>query len=136
MPSLFQAVRDVALSQGGEGATYVPKSGTGAFACTAIVRPVPDEVAEFPELRGVLGAERPGWAIALSQDECMVRPVPGDRVTLDAVGTLQLRGVRSDAHGVWWLCTGFVVAAEVSTFGPSIYMPCGLGFATAGSLLA
>lgn len=131
------AARDVALDTFGVSATFVPLSGSGPVTVHGVLRPERDEVAEFPELRGVLGAERPAWAFAIAAEECPARPVAGDRVTILDFGTLQLRGVKSDPHGLWWLTSGFLVAEEddTDTLTPGIYMPAGLGFSTAESLL-
>lgn len=130
--------QESALILHGVSAELVPIAGSGPVTCRGVLRPERDEVAEFPELRGVLGAERPAWAFAIPQSDLAVRPVSGDRVTIeDDWGTLQLRGVRSDPHGLWWLTSGFLVVDEdeVSDLEPGIYMPAGLGFSTAGSLL-
>lgn len=132
------AARDVALDTFGVSATFVPLSGTGPVTVRGVLRPERDEVAEFPELRGVLGAERPAWAFAIAFEDCPGRPVAGDRVTILDFGTLQLRGVKSDPHALWFLTSGFLVESEDTepdTLEPGIYMPAGLGFSTAESLL-
>lgn len=133
--AVLSVARDAALACGGASAAYVPVSGSGPLALLAIVRPLRGEVADFPELRDVLGAERPGWAMAVSQDDVAGRPRVGDRLTFDAPGTIQVRAVRSDPHGLWWLLSGFLVEDESAALEPGIYMPIGLGFSMAGSLL-
>ena len=124
MPAaILTAARDLALARGGAAATLVPRSGSGPIDCVAILRPERDEVADFPELRHARGAERPGWAFAFSQDDVPIRPVPGDRVTFAMGATLQVRGVRSDPHALWWVCVGFVVEDEVVTTDDAFMLP-------------
>ena len=128
---------DVALSLHGASATYVPQTGSGPVACLALMRPLRDEVAEFPALRDVRGAERPSWAVSFRQSDLPGRPKPGDRVTFAMGVTMQLREVRSDPHTLWWITSAFVVEdTTTDLLGLSIYMPRGAGFSTAGSLLS
>lgn len=125
-----------ALALASVACEVTPVAGTGAFASRVVVRPEPDEVAEFPGLRGVLGAERPGWRLNLLQTEYVGRPKAGDRLTTANGSTYQLREVESDRLGLRWLCRGFPVVEEATDeLLPQIYMPCGLGFSAAGSLL-
>ena len=108
----------------------VPASGTGPISCSVVVRPQRDEVAQFPELRGLLGAERPGWLVNFTQADVMVRPMAGDRVTVgDTI--YQLRGVQSDVLGIRWLTTAFVVDEATADTSPML-MPylCGAGVLT------
>ncbi len=127
-----------ALALASVGCEVTPRAGTGAFPSRVVVRRAPDEVADFPELRGVLGTERPGVPLNFLQADYVGRPAAGDRVTMPNGETYQLRGVQSDRLQFRWLCTGFLVDTDVGddALTPAIYMPCGLGFATAGSLLA
>lgn len=110
-------------SSSGVAGELVPLAGSGAVACTAIVRPTGDEVADFPELRSLLGAERPAWHLNFDQRDVAVRPVAGDRWT-DADGrTFQLRHVRADGLGLQWLCTGFLVEPEVADADDAFMAP-------------
>ena len=133
----FLAALAPALAQARVACEVTPQSGAGPYTARVVVRPQPDEVAEFPELRGILGAERPAWQLNFEVADYVGRPVAGDRVTTTVTGdTYQLRHVQTDRLGIRWLCAGFLVEDEVpATLAPSIYMPAGCGFATAGSLL-
>jgi hypothetical protein len=109
----------------------IPKSGTGPISCSVVVRSQRDEVVQFPELRGLLGAERPGWMLNFTQADVMVRPVAGDRVTVgDTI--YQLRGVQSDVLGIRWLTTAFIVEAAAVGDIPVMMPPylCGAGVLT------
>ena len=126
-----------ALALASVGCEVTPAAGTGTFASRVVVRPEPDEVDAFPELRGARAAERPGWRLHLLQTEYVGRPKSGDRITTAAGQTYQLREVASDRQGLRWLCTGFLVIEDAdAALEPQIYMPVGLGFSTAGSLVA
>ena len=117
---------------GGVAGELVPKAGTGPISCSVVVRPQRDEVVQFPELRGLLGAERPGWMLHFQQSDVMVRPVAGDRVTVGAT-IYQLRGVQSDVLGIRWMTTAFVVDAAVTVGDIPVMMPpylCGAGVLT------
>jgi hypothetical protein len=105
----------------------VPLSGSGAVTCAAVLFPRVDEVADFPELRGLLGAERPAWHLHFDQRDVATRPVAGDRWT-DADGrTFQLKNIQQDPLGMRWLCTGFLVVvededdADLDAFMPPVY---------------
>lgn len=101
----------------------VPLSGSGAIACAADLCPMRDEVADFPDLRGLLGAERPAWHLHFDQRDLPVRPVAGDRWT-DADGrTFSLKTVQADPLGMRWLCTGFLVEPEAVVSDDAFMLP-------------
>lgn len=130
-------VGELAATLASVACEVTPTSGTGTFASRVVVRPQKDEVAAFPELRGILGAERPAWTLNFLQSDYVARPVAGDRLTIAAGLTYQLREVASDRLQLRWLCAGFLVEDDAATADLlSIYMPCGAGFSTAGSLLS
>lgn len=105
----------LAHSFSGVAGELVPALGSGPVACTAILRPQVDEVAEFPELRGLLGAERPGWVLHFDQRDVATRPQPGDRWTATDGRTFQLKVIQADVLGMRWRCTAFEVSPEVAT---------------------
>lgn len=121
--ALHLRILTLAHAFSGVAGVLVPVSGSGPITCSAIVRPEKDEVADFPELRGFLGAERPGWELNFDQRDLLVRPVAGDRWT-DADGrTFQLRIVRSDVLGIRWFCTGFLVEADAVAVDDAFMLP-------------
>lgn len=101
----------------------VPISGSGAVDCPAVLFPTVDEVADFPDLRGLLGAERPAWHLHFDQRDLPVRPVAGDRWT-DADGrTFSLKTVQADPLGMRWLCAGFLVEPEAVVSDDAFMLP-------------
>lgn len=121
--SIHLAALSLAHTLSGVAMEYVPASGSGAFTCTAIVRAERDEVADFPRIFGMLGAEQPSWHLNFDARDVLVRPVAGDRVTSVYGITYELRTVRSDVLGTRWFCRAFIVEPDPIDVDDAFMLP-------------
>jgi hypothetical protein len=110
---IFRLCLDAGLIQGGVEAVAVPLAGTGPVTLPAIgVKPIRDQLAEFPELRPLVGAQEIGWEILVPTADYPLRFVPGDRLTL-VYGTVhEVRGCRAHPSGPAWVLETFLVEPD------------------------
>ncbi len=119
MSDPVQLALDAAFAAGGVEITVTPKAGSGPVACRAIGRPIRDQVADFPDLAGLLGARAVGWSWMVPTVDYPVRFVAGDRLAwIDAEGVEHVYEVTlCKAHPIapTWQLESFEVLEDDAT---------------------